>query len=89
MNTYDGRDVKIARLFVSRMKKGVSVIDMHWLIAEENKDVKHLASRHELGLFEINKTLELMRGAGLEARFLKKGLMKDRGLYVGIKKNLS
>jgi len=40
---------------------------------------------HKLGLFETDKTLELMEKAGIQAEFLKDGLMKDRGLYIGVK----
>ena len=59
---------------------------MHYLVAEKNKNVKHFVDRHEVGLFEIGKTLRLMKEAGFKAKFLKSGLMKDRGIYIGIKK---
>ncbi|MFQ6088929.1 MAG: class I SAM-dependent DNA methyltransferase [Candidatus Methanofastidiosia archaeon] len=84
METYDGKDIKIARLNVSKIEENVSVMNMHYLIAEKNKDVKHFVDRHELGLFEIDKTLEFMKEAGFQAKFLKNGLMKDRGIYIGI-----
>jgi len=85
MTTYDGRDVKIARLCVSKTKGNLSVHDMNYLIAERGKGVTHFVDRHEMGLFEIDKTLTIMEKAGLQAKFLKKGLMKDRGLFLGIK----
>ena len=85
MTTYDGIDVKIARLCVSKTKGNLSVQDMHYLIAERGKGVTHFVDRHEMGLFEIDKTLAIMKKAGLGAKFLKKGLMKDRGLFVGEK----
>jgi ubiquinone/menaquinone biosynthesis C-methylase UbiE len=86
MQTYDGRDIKIARLCVSRLKSNVSLQDMHYLVAERDKGVRHFVDRHELGLFDVDKTLAIMKKAGFRARFLKKGLMKDRGLLVGIKR---
>jgi hypothetical protein len=58
---------------------------MHYLVAERGESVKHFVDRHELGLFEIDKTLMIMKKAGFQAKFLKKGLMKDRGLLVGVK----
>jgi hypothetical protein len=64
----------------------VSVMDMHYLIAERGEKVKHFVDRHELGLFEIDKTLEIMRTVGFKAWYLPDGLMKNRGLYIG-KKN--
>jgi hypothetical protein len=85
MSTYEDNDIKIARLSVSKIKENVSVLDMHYLIAIRNKDVKYFIDRHELGLFEINETLNLMKKAGLNAKFLKNGLKKDRGLFVGVK----
>jgi len=60
-------------------------MDMHYLIAEKNKEVKHFVDRHELGLFDIDKTLQFMKQAGLKSKFLKNGLMKDRGLFIGVK----
>jgi ubiquinone/menaquinone biosynthesis C-methylase UbiE len=85
MNTYDGRDIKIARLCVSKIKGNLSVQNMHYLVAERSKDVAHFVDRHEMGLFEVDKTLAIMKKTGLQTKFLKKGLMKDRGLLVGVK----
>lgn len=72
---------------------------MHYLVAEKNKDVKYFEDRHELGLFEVDKTLEIMKKASFWAKFIKSNLMKrkkigsrtkflkgGRGLFVGIKK---
>ncbi len=85
MTTYDGEDIKIARLNTAKLKDGLSVMEMHHLIVERNEDVKYFVDHHELGLFEIEKFLEIMIEAGLKAEFLKDGLMKDRGLYIGTK----
>lgn len=85
MATYDSKDLKIARLNISKVKNNISVLDMHYLVAEKGKDVRHYVDRHELGLFGIKDTLKIMRDAGLKSVFLKNGLMKDRGLYVGAK----
>jgi ubiquinone/menaquinone biosynthesis C-methylase UbiE len=86
MTTYGDNDIQIARLCVSKVRGDISVMDMHYLVAERNKGVTHFVDRHELGMVEPTKMLELMRGAGLQAVFAKNGLMKDRGLYIGIKK---
>jgi ubiquinone/menaquinone biosynthesis C-methylase UbiE len=85
MDTYSSKELKIARLNVSELRGSLSVMDMHYLVAEKNKDVKHFVDRHELGLFEIQKTLAIMKETGLRAKFLKNELMRDRGLFVGIK----
>ncbi len=85
MTTYDGDDVKIARLNTTRVIGDLSIMEMHYLIAEKNEDVKHFVDIHELGLFEHDKTLEIMARANFKSEFLKDGLMKDRGLFIGVK----
>ncbi len=86
MTTYDGDDVKIARLNVSEIDGDVSVMEMHYLIAEKGVGVRHFVDRHEVGLFEIDETLEIMGEAGFDARFLREGALSSRGLYVGLKR---
>jgi len=88
MDTYDSKEVKIARLNVSELRGSVSVMDMHYLIAEKNREVKHFVDRHELGLFEVDETLRTMKKAGLQSKFLKRGLMRKRGMFVGVKQPL-
>lgn len=86
LTTYEGDDIKIARASVSKSHGIISVMDMHYLIAERDKDVKHFVDRHELAMFEPKKILQIMKKAGLEAKFLRDGTIRDRGVYVGVKK---
>ena len=58
---------------------------MHYLIAEKDKDVIYFSDNHELGMFESQRILELMKDAGLEAKFLEEGFMANKGLFVGVK----
>lgn len=85
MTIYDAEDIKIARLNSTKTEKDISILEMHYLICERNKDVEYFVEKHELGLFEIDKFIEYMTKAGLKAEFLKDGLMKERGLYIGLK----
>ena len=85
MTTYDEKDIKIARLNSTKIVGDLSIMEMHYLIAEKDEDVIHFVDIHELGLFEIDKTLEFMEKAGFKSEFLKDGLMKDRGLFIGVK----
>jgi ubiquinone/menaquinone biosynthesis C-methylase UbiE len=85
METHDGKDTKIARLSVPRAKGNLSVIDMHYLVAERDEDVKYFLDRHEMGLFEVDQTLKILEEAGLQPKFLKHGLVDKRGLFVGTK----
>ncbi len=86
MTTYDVEDIKIARLNTTKVEGNLSILEFYYLIAERNKDIVYFSEIHELGLFEIDKFLGYMRGAGLKSDFLEDGLMKGRGLYLGIKK---
>ncbi|MFX0082541.1 MAG: class I SAM-dependent DNA methyltransferase [Candidatus Hodarchaeota archaeon] len=85
MTTYDGENIKIARLNTTALENDVSIMEMHYLILERDKEVKYFVDKHEVGLFEIDKFLEIMNDAGFQAEFLKDGLMEGRGLYIGIK----
>ena len=55
-------------------------------MAERNKGVRHFADRHELGMFDKDKVLKIMRRAGLKAKIIKSNFKSKRGLYVGVKK---
>jgi ubiquinone/menaquinone biosynthesis C-methylase UbiE len=83
---YDGKDAKIARINVPKIRQATAVLNMHILIAERGKDAKYFVDKHELGLFGINNTLRIMKDAGLKSKYLKNGLMSGRELFVGIKK---
>ena len=94
LDTYNKKHIKIARLSIPKIKDNLSIIDFHYLVAEKNKDVKYFKGRHELGFFDIDKTLKIMRESGFKVKFLKKGFdtndtkcrnIKGRGIYIGIK----
>jgi ubiquinone/menaquinone biosynthesis C-methylase UbiE len=85
LHTYEDDNIKLARMSLSKRKGNLSTLHMDYLIAEKGKDIIHFKDVHELGLFETNKTLEIMKKAGLKSKFLKNGFMKDRGVFIGIK----
>lgn len=85
---YQDKDIKIARASVSDAKDGISIMKMHYLIAERGKQVEHFVSTEKLGMFEIQRTLQLMKKAGLDVKFLKeKSFDVERGIFVGVKKS--
>ena len=86
MVVYDGDDIKIARLNVSMAKGNISIMEMHHLIAERGRPVKNIASKEELGMFEIPVFLKMMRKAGLSARFIDKKPWEGRGILIGVKR---
>lgn len=85
LSTYEDEDLKIARLCVSEKKDNLSVMNMHYVIAERNKEVKYFTDLHEMGMFEIDKTLKIMKNVGLKPEFLKRDLTKDRGIFIATK----
>jgi ubiquinone/menaquinone biosynthesis C-methylase UbiE len=86
VTSYDGKELKIARINYTNFRQATAVLNMHLLIAERGKDAKYFLDKHELGLFGINKTLRVMKDAGLKSKYLKNGLMPGREIFVGIKK---
>jgi ubiquinone/menaquinone biosynthesis C-methylase UbiE len=85
MTTYEDDDMKIARLNVVKVEETISSFVMHFLIARRNEDVAYFKEKHELGLFETQETLDIMRDAGLDTIHLENGLEIQRGLFIGIK----
>jgi ubiquinone/menaquinone biosynthesis C-methylase UbiE len=86
MTTYDGENIKIARLNTTDMKRDLSTMEMHYLVVKKDEDVQYCKDYHELGLFDHEKTVQIMKDADLEVLSFEKGIMVDRGLFIGIKK---
>jgi len=86
MTIYEDEDTKVARVSISKIKGNISIVDMHYLIGEKDKEIKYFVDRHEVGLFDVDKTLDIMKKSGFQAKFLKQSLTLDRGIFVGIKK---
>ncbi|OGL58798.1 hypothetical protein A3H10_04800 [Candidatus Uhrbacteria bacterium RIFCSPLOWO2_12_FULL_46_10] len=84
LETFSGKDLKIARASVAKRRGDISIIDFHFLIAERGKTVGHFADRHELGMFDKNKVLKIMQHAGLKAKTVQSHFKSKRGLYVGV-----
>src|SRR5262249_14224566 len=78
--TIDKPDLKAARMVVSRVKDGVSVLNFHYLVAN-SEGVSHFTELHELGLFTHEEYMSALRAAYLEPHFDPEGLM-GRGLYL-------
>ncbi len=82
--TYAHPEIKIARVDFSTVKGNVSIMDMHYTIAERNKGIRHFTEQHQMGLFEVDKTLAIMKKAGFKAQFIEPGPI-GRGIYIGVK----
>ncbi len=86
ITTYDGKEVKIARVNFTRFRQVTAVLNMHIIVAERGNDARYFVDKHELGLFGISDMLKVMKTAGFKSKYLKTGLMTGRGVLVGIKK---
>jgi hypothetical protein len=78
----DQPELKIARMNISETRDGLSVFDMHYLIATQD-GIEHFVEHHELGLFTHKEYRTAIEAAGLEPIFGEEGLT-GRGLYVGV-----
>lgn len=86
LTTFEAKEVKIARLSMAKIKDDLSIMDTHYLVAENGGVVKHFSEEHVLGLFEKDDVLKIMKNVGFSPAFLAEGLNEeDRGLYIGTK----
>lgn len=81
---YDSNDIKIARMNTTERKGMLAKFKFHFLVAQKGK-VKHFTETHQLGLFEYHKVMKTIKQCGLKAYYVKKGLIKRKGLYIGVK----
>ena len=77
----DQPDLKVARMNISEVEDGVSVLNFHYLVATSS-GVEHFTERHELGLFSHDEYLSAFSAGGLEVVYDADGLA-GRGLYIG------
>lgn len=78
------------RLTLVRLSRGLrsadrSLIQYEYLVAEPGRRIRHF-SEVDTGLMVPHRRLvELLRGAGLRSRYLRRGFMRDRGLLMAVK----
>ncbi len=77
-------DLKIYRVNIPRKKGNIYHIDFHVMVADIS-GVKYLRENHKLAMHENKDFLDAISNTGLKAVYRKGGLMKGRGLYIGIK----
>ena len=85
LQTYSGPEAKIARVSVSRRRRNISWIEMHYLIGEPGKRIVHKTEVHRNPLVATGQMLRELQRAGFRARVLLHGDYRDRGLYVALK----
>lgn len=83
LQTYEDKLVQIARMTNMAINNNISTMNMHYLIGEHGK-IHSFKEKHEMGLFDKNKTLDLMKEVGFSAKYLSKKI--GRGIFIGVKK---
>jgi len=83
---YDDGNTQITKLFLFKMKRNLAVFDFHYLIAEKNQHVQYFQDHHELGVFDMDKTLKIMTQSGFKASYFPHKQTHEQGLYIGVKK---
>ena len=85
IHIYEDEKIKVCRMCVSKVKGNISVLDFHFMVAEENKEIFEFRDIHELGLFDKENYFKYFQEEGIDIKFIEKGLI-GRGLFIGIKK---
>jgi SAM-dependent methyltransferase len=75
--------VKIARMNVSTIEDGVSVVTFHYMVGDRS-GVKTFVERHEMGLFDRTDYERAFAAAGLRLSHQADGL-SGRGIYIGLR----
>lgn len=76
-------EMKIARMAVHEECDGVSVMNMHFLVATPGR-IEHFTELHRMGLFRHADYAAALQDAGVTVAYDPEGLI-GRGLFVGVK----
>lgn len=83
--TRESPSVRVVRMASSSRRGKRSAVHYHYLIGKTGRRVEHFEEVVTGLLVPRRRLLELLRHAGLTARFLREGLTPGRGLLVGVK----
>jgi len=75
-------DLKIARMNVSQIEDGISILDFHYLVGTAT-GIDRFDEKHELGLFTHQQYMDALLENNLVVTYDPQGLT-DRGLYVAV-----
>jgi len=78
-------NLTIARMSFSSVRGNQSVLEMHYLVGRKGRGVLHAAVTEYSGLFDRGTTLRFLREAGLQPRYLHRGLLPGRGLFIAVR----
>lgn len=85
LRTHEDPALTVVRFSSSSRQGNRSILHWHFLIGKPARGIRHYEVT-DVGLLLSREALQqLMRNAGLQPRFLARGLMPGRGLLVGVK----
>jgi len=87
LSTVESGDTKIAKVEYYQRRGNILIEREDYLIAESGKGIKHYADLQYVGMFELEKTMQIMKRSGLKPIFLKGALHRSNGLLLGIKES--
>ena len=83
LNTIEEEGNKIVRLISSSRKDHISVLDIHWLIAEVDQQILHFSEKHEMGLFSKESISEVLESENFKVIY--RDDLLGRGLFIAQK----
>ncbi len=79
----DEPDIKIARIGTGWIEDRVSVVDLHYLVAEPGEGIECFREEHRMGLFGHDEYVCAFERADMHVAYDREGLT-GRGLYVAV-----
>ena len=85
LSTIETKDIKIARVSLSRRKRNLATREMIIAIADRKNGVFSFEDERDVALFSVEQILAHMERAGFESTHIKNGITKQFDLYIGVK----
>jgi len=82
-NFVDEPDLKITWMYTHEIDGLVSVFNSHYLVGTP-QGIEYFTEKYEMGLFTQEQYLDSFRKAGLEVYYDDKGVLVERGMYIGV-----
>jgi SAM-dependent methyltransferase len=86
---HDGPSTKAVRLSYSTRRGRQLLVRSHYLLATRGRPVRHYEEVNVGLLVPPKRLVQMMEEAGLQGRFLSRGLVPGRGLLVGVKRPMT
>lgn len=90
MSTYTSDNLKIAKVSVKSIKKGLLTCDLHHLIGKTNQPVEHIVETLRFQIYNEDTIINAMEEQGIRARYVDKPIDDIySGFILGVKDGFS